>query len=237
LSRCAQQRMLHELGPIGNTHGLSTEEELNGHYSERLKFLPQAQALYNSKKANKRKRTAEMVKDAMYRTPAVEMFHRGRMLVRKEILAYNPNDHAHAVMDPCNGWCSHCSRQHLESFGADPFHHPTDCPKLAQFITDIFDGNAGGHSLFVGHDTMVDKRESLKNSTIFLWGLYLFNHYSTLRQNIEIVCNIGVKSSSSFCKKSLHTCTLIKASLVTGGSCQNVTLLKVEKNYLIHYQQ
>jgi hypothetical protein len=50
LSRCAQQRMLHELGPIGNTHGLSTEEELNGHYSERLKLLPQVQALYNFKK-------------------------------------------------------------------------------------------------------------------------------------------------------------------------------------------
>ena len=47
--------MFHELGQIGNTHGLSTEEELNAHYSERLKFVPQAQDLYNSKKANKRK--------------------------------------------------------------------------------------------------------------------------------------------------------------------------------------
>jgi hypothetical protein len=59
---------------------------LNAYYSERLKFVPQAQALSNSKKANKRKRTAEMLKDAMYRTAAVEMFHRGADLVRKEIL-------------------------------------------------------------------------------------------------------------------------------------------------------
>ena len=85
LSRCT---MLHELGQVGNTQGLSTEEELNAHYSKiaRLKFVPQAQALYNSKKANKRKRTAEMLKDAMYRTAAVEMFHRGAVLVRKERL-------------------------------------------------------------------------------------------------------------------------------------------------------
>jgi hypothetical protein len=43
------------LGQIGNTHGLSTEEELNANYSERLKFVPQAQDLCNSKKANKGK--------------------------------------------------------------------------------------------------------------------------------------------------------------------------------------
>ncbi len=45
LSRCTPMRMLHELGHIGNTHGLSTEEELNAHYYERLKFVPQCQAL------------------------------------------------------------------------------------------------------------------------------------------------------------------------------------------------
>jgi hypothetical protein len=49
LSRCTPMRMLHELGQVGNTHGLSSEEELNAYYSERLKFVPQAQALYNSK--------------------------------------------------------------------------------------------------------------------------------------------------------------------------------------------
>jgi hypothetical protein len=72
------------------------------------------------------------------RTAAVEMFHRGAVLVRKETLAYSPNDHAHAVMDPCNGWCSHCKTYHLESFGADPFQHPAECPKLSQSITGIF---------------------------------------------------------------------------------------------------
>jgi hypothetical protein len=82
--------MLHELGQIGNTHCLSTEEEWNAHYYQRLKFVPQAQALYNSKKASKRKRTAEMLKDAVYRTAAVEMFHRGADLVRKETLCLQP---------------------------------------------------------------------------------------------------------------------------------------------------
>ncbi len=43
-------------------------------------------SFYNSQKANKRKRTAEMVKNAMYRAAAVEMFHRGAVLVRKERL-------------------------------------------------------------------------------------------------------------------------------------------------------
>jgi hypothetical protein len=88
-------------------------------------------SLYNSKKANKRTRIAEMLKDAMYRTAAVEMFHRGAVLVRKETLAYNPNDHAHAVMNKSTGWCSHCKMYHLESFGADPFQHPAECPQLA----------------------------------------------------------------------------------------------------------
>ncbi len=46
-----------------------------------------------------------MVKDSMYRTAAVEMFHRGADLVRKETLAYNPNDHDHAVMDKSTGHC------------------------------------------------------------------------------------------------------------------------------------
>ncbi len=83
------------------------------------------------------------------------------VLVRKETLAYNPNDHAHAVMDPCNGWCSQCKKHHLESFGADLFQHPTECPKLAQPITGIFiDGDAGGNSLFAGHENMVGKRIS-----------------------------------------------------------------------------
>jgi hypothetical protein len=36
--------------------------------------------------------------DAMYRTAAVEMFHRGADLVRKETLAYNPNDHASSAL-------------------------------------------------------------------------------------------------------------------------------------------
>ncbi len=99
-----------------------------------------------------------MLKDAMYRTAAVEMFHRGAVLVRKETLDYNPNDHAHAES---TGWCSHCKTYHVESFGADPFQHPTECPKLANPITGIFiDGDAGGNSLFGGHDNMVGKRIS-----------------------------------------------------------------------------
>ncbi len=50
---------------------------------------------------------------------------------------------------------------HLESFGADPFQHPTECPKLAKPITGIFiDGVAGGNSLFGGHENMVGKRIS-----------------------------------------------------------------------------
>jgi hypothetical protein len=45
-----------------------------------------------------------MLKDAMYRTAAVEMFHRGADFVRKErllLITYNPNDHdhVHAGMD------------------------------------------------------------------------------------------------------------------------------------------
>ncbi len=56
LSRCTSQRMLRELGQAGNTHGLSTEEELNAHYFKRLKLVPQAQALYNSPKRQTRER-------------------------------------------------------------------------------------------------------------------------------------------------------------------------------------
>jgi hypothetical protein len=55
LARCTPQRMLHELGQIGNTHSLSTIEELNAHYSKRLKFVPQAQALYNPQKSQQEK--------------------------------------------------------------------------------------------------------------------------------------------------------------------------------------
>ncbi len=50
---------------------------------------------------------------------------------------------------------------HLESFGADTFQHPAECPKLAQPKTGIFiDGDAGSNSLFGGHDNMVGKRIS-----------------------------------------------------------------------------
>jgi hypothetical protein len=47
----------------------------------------------------------------------------------------------------------------LESFGADPFQHPAECPKLAHPITD-------GNSLFGGHENMVGKREYLKSLSI-----------------------------------------------------------------------
>jgi hypothetical protein len=77
--------MLHELGQIGNTHGLSFEEELNALTTLKdSNFFLKPKLFTTPKKANKRKRTAEMVKDAMYRTAAVEMFHRGADLVRKE---------------------------------------------------------------------------------------------------------------------------------------------------------
>ncbi len=67
---------------------------------------------------------------------------------------------------------THCSRHHVESFGADPFQHPTECPKLAQPITGIFiDGDAGGNSLFGGHDNMVGKRLNLQHrQTLALVG-------------------------------------------------------------------
>jgi hypothetical protein len=86
---------------------------------------------------------------------------RRRWTHRKETLDYNPNDHAHSVTEKSTGWCSHRKTYHLESFGADPFQHPAECPKLARPITGIFiDGDAGGNYLFGGHDNMVVKRIS-----------------------------------------------------------------------------
>ena len=161
LARCIPARMLHELSQITPIHGLQTDKELNTYFNQRIAFQPQARALYNSKKANKRKRTAEMLKDQMYKTAAVEMFHQGVLLARKETLELNPQDVAHSYMDRSNGWCSNCKKHHIESRGSASFSHPSECPKTAKPIIGIFiDGDSGGNSIFGGHENMVGKRIS-----------------------------------------------------------------------------
>jgi hypothetical protein len=102
------------------------------------------------------------------------MFHRGTVFVRRETLAYNPNDHAHSVMDSSYL----CSRHHVESFAADPFQHPAECPKLAQPITGIsllMETLVATLSLVVMIIWLA--RESLKSLSIFNISSYSCHDY------------------------------------------------------------
>jgi hypothetical protein len=92
-------------------------------------------------------------------------YHLSRCTPQRMLYEFGQVGNAHGLSTESHwwvstGWCSHCSRHHVESCDADLFQHPAECPKLAQPIT-------GGYSTFGGHENMVGKREYLNNSSIF----------------------------------------------------------------------